>query len=98
VDLLDCTEGLVAKEEGEEAQEIPKGRLLEKVSFLLGTSTGEVEAMHAETLHNVYLFGSRAYGTHLPGADYDLIAIVEGPYFEGALSTLLTALVSLLSS
>jgi len=83
VDLLDCTEGLVAKEEGEEAQEIPKGRLLEKVSFLLGTSTGEVEAMHAETLHNVYLFGSRAYGTHLPGADYDLIAIVEGPYFEG---------------
>jgi predicted nucleotidyltransferase len=43
-----------------------------------------VEAAQRETLRNVYVFGSRVHQCHQPDADYDLIAIVEGPYFEGA--------------
>jgi hypothetical protein len=65
--------------------------LLERVRTLLQTSPG-VEDAQRETVRNVYLFGSRVHRCHQPDADYDLIAVVEGPYFEGTTPALLSFL------
>ncbi len=35
------------------------------------------------TLENIYLFGSRVYGTAKADSDWDLICIVSGQYFPG---------------
>lgn len=64
-------------------EEVSPQELLKRVQVLLEGSP-EVEAAQRETLRNVYVFGSRVHQCHQPDADYDLIAIVEGPYFEGA--------------
>ncbi|ELR15707.1 uncharacterized protein ACA1_378260 [Acanthamoeba castellanii str. Neff] len=63
-------------------EEVSPQELLKRVQVLLEGSP-EVEAAQRETLRNVYVFGSRVHQCHQPDADYDLIAIVEGPYFEG---------------
>ncbi len=63
-------------------EDVGPQELLKRVQVLLEASP-EVEAAQRETLRNVYVFGSRVHQCHQPDADYDLIAIVEGPYFEG---------------
>jgi len=63
-------------------EDVGPRELLKRVQVLLEASP-EVEAAQRETLRNVYVFGSRVHQCHQPDADYDLIAIVEGPYFEG---------------
>ena len=32
---------------------------------------------------NIYLFGSRLYGTDTPDSDWDFLVVVDGPYFTG---------------
>lgn len=85
-----------ARQPEEETTEVGEQRqhLLRRVYEVLEEAErgGELEAVYRNQVRNVYIFGSRVHGTHRPDADYDLIALVDGPYYEGVLPHLLLLL------